>query len=158
MSEYSIMQDLATALGEIVVPAGLPAIKKIFTNPTFEVPSTNTVPCIVIFRRKPSNVSMITFGVERNENEFVCQFIYNPVGQDTTQINYPNIVQYLDAIHTALYQHYQLYNAGDNGVMYSLPKVDGNPGLLKEKWGGQGFVGCDILVRVAETRKITLGV
>ena len=152
------MQSLATALGTIVTPVGLPSIKRIYTGVTEKIPTTAEIPCIIIFRRRPSNVSFHTFGYEKNETEFVLQLVVNPVGQSTLYDNYNDTIQYADCIHAVLYAHLQLFNAGNDGVRWSLPKVDGRPGLLQEQWNSQQWFGEDFLVSVMETKPVTLGV
>jgi hypothetical protein len=154
MSQLGDLQNLQIALEAAVIPVGLPPVQRVYLNPTEKIVTTAELPCLLLFWRRQPQISFITFGIEKQQTEYVVQFILTPVGQGTLNDNVVQALQYQIAILDSLYAHLRL----NNTVNWQIPKSGGLPGQLPDKWGGQAWFGFDVLVTTVSTRKVTIGV
>lgn len=147
------LTNLQTALLTTATPAGLPAVVRVWMNPSQETPTTAETPGFIIFWRKPVLVSFQTFTVERQEREVVVQFLYQPDGQGTTNQNILDAMSYQNNVLNALHAHQRLYST----VNWAIPTSMTDPGTLREQWGGLKWTGFELLYRIVETRSVTIG-
>jgi hypothetical protein len=153
-----LSDDLTTLQGVlegVQNPEGERPIQRVFRNPRSQTVVTAELPCLLLFCRKPSIIEAFSFGVEKRTSEIVCQFIYSPVGQGINEDTYFSILSYGEAIMDTIWSNLQLADTeGNPQVNWVLPKSAGVPGTLPEKWGGQVFVGVDILLTLVASRAI----
>jgi hypothetical protein len=151
------LTSLETILQDVVIPAGERPIQRIFKNPRSEQVQGAERPCILLFCRKPSQVSGFTFGSEKRVSEIVIQLIYCEDGEGLLVDNYLSVLQYSENILDVLWAHIRLSDEeGTPTVNWALPTSAGVPGTLKEKWNGKNFFGADILLQVTDSRGVTI--
>lgn len=151
--------QLATNLGSVSTPANYPAIKKVYSVPPVEgsgiaPPTTEDVPAIVVFLRRPPLVSAFTFGVERRDTTYTVQFIYTPVGFGVFADSYKACLAYCEPILDVLWQHQTLNNTAN--VNWSRPIQETLPQKLPDVWGGQEYFGVDFSIACVSSRGVTI--
>lgn len=151
----AVADDLAKidiSLQGVVVPAGYPAIGRIYQNPTEKVVTTAELPCFLILPRGDPEITFATFGVEQETVTYAIQFLYQPVSQGTLNENFTDTLVYRVPTLNAIYSHITLSGT----VNWVLPIRASLPRELLPKWGGLQFIGFEIILRTVDRRAITL--
>jgi hypothetical protein len=148
------LSNIDTALSNVVVPVGYPAIARRYQSPSEKEVTTAELPCyLILWGTQKPKTQIFTFGTTLETRLYIVRFIYKPTGQGTLTDNLREVAQYRQPTLTALYAHIRLYST----VMAQTPIQCGYPLEFPEEWNGQKHVGMDIVITVKEQRTTVFG-
>ncbi len=155
MAIYDELTQLQTELQSVVAPANLSPIKRVYITPTQSAPTTDDLPCIVLFFKAKDSIIGFEGDAEQRVTTYTAQLLYAPTGQSTLADNYADILQYHDPVLDQLWAHVRL--GGTANVIYALPKDVTQPMKVTEQWSGQDYFGMEFRIECKVWRAVTIG-
>ena len=153
MSITTDLANIATALGEVVVPVGSTAIARVYSSPTEKQVTTAEVPCYLVTWRPVGKPELMTFGTYKQTVNYVVSFLYKPTSQGTIADNITAIAPYIQPTMTVFYKHLQLYNT----VLGQYPIQISPPIEVPTKWNGQSYLGFELVITVMSQIAVAFG-